>query len=86
MASYGINDVSNFIYATASQVSSMLTSCAKGAHGTEGQSVLGRNPSSHLSLISNIDIESYEISPYKGSYEEDNDDRTSGKPIPLWAR
>ncbi|XP_057858342.2 uncharacterized protein LOC131067379 [Cryptomeria japonica] len=70
----------------AGKVSSMLTSCAKGAHGTEGQSVLGRNPSSHLSLISNIDIESYEISHYKGSYEEDNDDRTSGKPIPLWAR
>ncbi|GLJ16470.1 hypothetical protein SUGI_0280440 [Cryptomeria japonica] len=61
-ASYGTNDVSNFVNTTAS------------------------NASSHLSSKSNFNIESYEISPYKGPDEEDNDDVNPGKPIPLWAR
>jgi hypothetical protein len=42
-----------------------------------------------------VEIESYEISPYKGSsdeedeediYDEDDDDEDAQKPIPLWAR
>ncbi|GLJ15925.1 hypothetical protein SUGI_0263170 [Cryptomeria japonica] len=70
--------------AYAGKVSSMSTSFAKGTLETEGQSMLDSNAS--LSSKSNINIESYEISPYKGSDEEDNDDVAPGKIIPLWAR
>eukprot|EP01018_Ginkgo_biloba_P014846 Gb_33202 [translate_table: standard] len=73
----------------AGKVSSMSNSFAKcGEFVTEGQSMVGVNEKLLQSKKSDVGIQSYEISPYKGSDEdEDEDDNVDpGKFIPLWAR
>ncbi|KAH9329646.1 hypothetical protein KI387_001754, partial [Taxus chinensis] len=55
-------------------------------HEMDGKSMLGSNANSLQSSKSDINFESYEISPYKGSDEEDDDESAPGKAIPLWAR
>lgn len=73
--------------ANAGKVSSMCNNFSKSKHETEGQSMPGINKKLLQSIEPDINIQSYEISPYKGSDEEDDDeDAASGKFIPLWAR